>query len=32
MAAMSIKYYGENVYQYIDGFEYADVAPNPDYK
>lgn len=32
MAAMSIKYYGENVYQYIDGFEYADVAPNPNYK
>ncbi len=32
MAAMSIKYYGENVYQYIEGFEYADVEPNPDYE
>ncbi len=32
MAAMSIKWYGENVYQYIEGFEFADVEPNPDYK
>ena len=32
MAAISEKYYGENVFQYVEGFEYADVAPNPDYK
>lgn len=32
MAAMSIKYYGENVYQYIEGFEYADVEPSADYE
>lgn len=31
MAAISEKYYGENVFQYVEGFEYADVAPNPDY-
>ena len=31
MAAISEKYYGENVFQYVSGFEYADVAPNPDY-
>ena len=32
MAAMALKYYGENVYQYIPDFKYADVAPNPNYK
>lgn len=32
MAAISEKYYGENVYQYIDGFEYSDVEPNADYE
>ena len=32
MAAISKKYYGENVYALIDGFEYADVEPNPDYQ
>ena len=32
MAAISQKYYGENVFQYVEGFEYADVAPNPDYE
>ena len=32
MAAMAQKWYGENVYQYIPDFEYADVAPNPDYE
>ena len=32
MAAISSKYYGENVFQYIDGFKYADVSPNPSYK
>ena len=32
MAAISEKYYGENVFQYVEGFEYADVTPNPDYK
>ena len=32
MAAISQKYYGENVYSLIDGFEYADVAPNPNYQ
>lgn len=32
MAAISQKYYGENVFQYVEGFEYADVAPNPDYQ
>ena len=32
MAAISEKYYGENVFQYVDGFEYADVAPSTDYK
>ena len=31
MAAISEKYYGENVFQYIPDFEYADVEPNPDY-
>lgn len=31
MAAISQKYYGENVFQYVEGFEYADVEPNPDY-
>jgi L-cystine transport system substrate-binding protein len=32
MAAISMKYYGENVFQYIDGFKYADVTPNANYK
>ena len=32
MAAMAIKYYGENVYKYIEGFEFASVEPNPSYK
>lgn len=32
MAAISVKYYGENVFQYIEDFEFKDVAPNPDYK
>lgn len=32
MAAISQKYYGENVFQYVDGFEFADVEPNADYK
>lgn len=32
MAAIAIKYYGENVYQYIDGFEYVSVQPKADYK
>lgn len=32
MAAISQKYYGENVFSYIDGFEYADVEPNPNYQ
>lgn len=32
MAAISQKYYGENVYALINGFEYADIAPNPDYQ
>ena len=32
MAAIAEKYYGENVFQYIEGFEYADVEPNPDYQ
>ena len=27
MAALSIKYYGENCFQYIEDFEFADVAP-----
>ncbi|MBR1689604.1 MAG: transporter substrate-binding domain-containing protein [Oscillibacter sp.] len=31
MAAISQKYYGENVFAYIDGFAYADVAPDPNY-
>lgn len=31
MAAISEKYYGENVFQYIEDFEYADVEPNSDY-
>lgn len=32
MVAIAIKYYGENVYQYIDGFKYASVQPKADYK
>ncbi len=32
MAAISQKYYGENVFAYIDGFAYADVAPDPNYQ
>lgn len=32
MAAISQKYYGENVFSYIDGFEYADVPPKADYQ
>ncbi|MBR0087681.1 MAG: transporter substrate-binding domain-containing protein [Lachnospiraceae bacterium] len=32
MAAISVKYYGENVFKYIDGFEFQDVEPNKDYK
>jgi ABC-type amino acid transport substrate-binding protein len=32
MVAIAIKYYGENVYQYIDDFKYASVQPKADYK
>ena len=32
MAAIAIKYYGENVFQYIDGFKYASVQPKADYQ
>ena len=30
MAALSIKYYGENCFQYIEDFEFADVAPKAE--
>ena len=30
MAALSIKYYGENCFKYIEGFEFADVAPKAE--
>lgn len=32
MAAISEKYYGENVFQYINDFKFASVEPNPSYK
>lgn len=32
MVAIAIKYYGENVNQYIDDFKYASVQPKADYK
>lgn len=32
MAAISEKYYGENVFQYVEDFEFADVEPNADYE